>query len=236
MDGAVQESAGEVRGQILVSAASSLADAFPDLARAFEAVHPGTVVVVNLGGSSSLRRQIVEGAPVDVFASADVDNMEALAQAGALAGPPRVMARNALRIAVPAGNPAQVGGLGDFDRESLRIGLCAEVVPCGALAAEAFRRAGVTPRPDTREPNVRALLTKVALGELDAGITYATDVAAASGEVVGLPIPPEHAVTTEYPLAVLAGSPNPAAARAFVAFALSAGGQAILVRHGFSPP
>lgn len=236
VDDAGHGSAGQIRGEVLVSAASSLADAFPELAAAFEAAHAGTSVVVNLGASSSLRRQILEGAPVDVFASADLENVQLLAQAGALAGTPQIMARNALQIAVPAGNPAQVNGLGDFEREPLRLGLCAEEVPCGALAQEAFRRAGVIPSPDTREPNVRSLLTKVALGELDAGITYATDVASAPDHVEGVRIPSEHAVSTEYPVAVLAASRNPETARAFADFTLSPQGRAVLERHGFSPP
>ena len=172
---------------------------------------------------------------MDVFAPADAANMEPLAESGELEGPPRIMARNVLSIAVPAGNPGRVQGLEDFARESLRIGLCAEEVPCGSLAGEALRRAGVTPRPDTREPNVRALLSKIALGELDAGIVYGTDVAAALTEVEGLAIPGAHTVSAEYMVAVLADAPNAAAARAFVAFVLSLEGQAILDRNGFTP-
>lgn len=229
-------SADGITGPVLVSAAASLSDAFRELAVAFESAHPGTDVVLNLAGSSALRRQIVEGAPVDVFASADAANMAPLEEAGLLAAPPVVLARNSLRIAVPAGNPGKVRSLSDFAREPLRLGLCADEVPCGALAAEAFRRAAVTPVPDTREPNVRALLAKIALGELDAGIVYATDLAAVQGEVEGIEIPADFSGPSEQMVAVLTGAPNGLAAEAFLAFVLSPDGQAVLRRHGFSLP
>lgn len=225
-----------VAGEVLVSAAASLTDAFGEIESAFEAAHPGVDVVLNLGGSSSLRAQILEGAPVDVFAPASPDDMDRVVAAGRVAGGAEVFARNRLQIAVPPGNPARVDGLDDFADEALRLGLCAEEVPCGGFARLALRRAGVVPALDTNEPNVRALLTKVELGELDAGITYATDVASARGSVEGVDIPPNVNVVAEYPLAVLASAPNPGAAGVFVRFVLSDEGRTILVKHGFGPP
>lgn len=228
--------AASVAGAVLVSAASSLSDAFAEVESAFEVDHPGVDVILNLGGSSSLRVQIVEGAPVDVFASANVPNMDQVVEAGQVSGQVRVFAHNSLQIAVPHGNPAAVRGLRDLSDPALRLGLCALEVPCGDQAQKAFRKAGVVPAPDTNEPDVRALLTKIELGELDAGITYVTDVASTGGTVEGVDIPSEWNVVSAYAIAVLADAPNPGGAEAFVRFVLSEEGQAILARYGFAPP
>ena len=144
-------------------------------------------------------------------------------------------ATNHLEIGVPAGNPAGVTGLADFAREELWIGLGAKSVPCGALAWKALRSAGVEPSVDTVEPHVRALRTKIEAGELDAGILYATDVLS-SRDLDGIEIPEQHDFVVPYPIAVLTAAPNPEAAASFVAFVLSAPGQAILARHGFASP
>lgn len=224
------------QGEVVVSAAASLTDAFADIEAAFELAHPGVDVVLNLGSSSSLREQILEGAPVDVFASADTSNMDQLVEAGEVVGDPEVFAHNLLQIAVPATNPGDVTGLADFAREELLIGLCHEEVPCGRYARQALDEAGVEPVIDTNEPDVRALLTKVEAGELDAAITYVTDIASVGGAVEGIRIPEEHNVAVDYPIAVLAGAPEPEAARAFVSFVLSGEGKEILADHGFSVP
>jgi molybdate transport system substrate-binding protein len=219
---------------VLVSAASSLSDAFADVESAFESTHPDIDVILNLAGSSSLREQILEGAPADVFASANMSNMDQVGDAGDIAGRSRIFARNFLQIAVPSGNPAGVTALGDFAREDLLIGLCAEQVPCGEFARVALTRAGVTPAIDTNEPDVRSLLTKIEAGELDAGITYVTDVISATGSVDGIDIPDDVNVVAEYPIAVLTDATDPETASAFVEFVLSDDGQAILGEHGFA--
>jgi molybdate transport system substrate-binding protein len=224
------------RDELLVSAAASLADAFAEMEAAFEAENPGMDVVLNVAGSSALREQILEGAPVDVFASANLANMQQLEQAGELAGDPAVFARNQMQIAVPSGNPGDVVGLEDFSRDQLLIGLCAEPVPCGELAREVLSRAGVTPAVDTDEPDVRALVTKIELGELDAGIVYATDVADSGRGVEGVDIPEESNVAAVYSIAALKGTSSPDEAQAFVAFVQSERGQAILADYGFVPP
>ncbi len=221
---------------VLVSAAASLTDAFAEAASAFEDANPGFDVVLNLAGSATLREQILEGAPADVFASANTSNMDQVVAGGEVAGETRVFATNLLQIAVPAGNPSGVTGLHDFGNEDLLIGLCAEEVPCGDFAREALATAGVIPAVDTNEPDVRSLLTKIEVGELDAGITYATDVASARGAVDGVPIPEHHNVVAEYVIAVLANAPNPDAAGDFVDFLLSDEGQAILAGYGFASP
>lgn len=226
---------GEVSGTVLVFAAASLTDAFGDLSDAFEAAYPGTTVELNLGGSSALREQILEGAPADVFASANESNMTQVVDAEAHGSEPVIFVRNMLQIVVPAGNRAGVTGLEAFGDESLLIGLCAQGVPCGDFGREILANAGITPAQDTDEPDVRALLTKVAADELDAGIVYVTDVTAAGDEVEGIDIPAEHNVEARYRIATLDASPNPAAAAAFVDFVLSEEGQAILTSYGFAP-
>ena len=223
------------RRELVVSAASSLTEAFRDIEAEFEEATPGVDVVLNLGGSSLLREQILSGAPAGVFASANLEIMQQVGESGYLEGPYRVFARNRMTIAVPAGNAARIGGLHDLVDEQLLVGLCAEMVPCGDLARRVLANAGISPAVDTEEPNVRALLTKVEVGELDAALVYVTDIAASDG-VEGIPIADLHNLAADYPIAVVAGSPDPAGARAFVAFVLSAEGGRILDDHGFSLP
>ncbi|MGD2059757.1 MAG: molybdate ABC transporter substrate-binding protein [Acidimicrobiia bacterium] len=221
---------------ILVSAAASLTDAFREVEGAFEQANRDVDVILNLGGSSALREQILEGAPADVYASADIANMDRITEAEEAAAAPEVFATNLLQIAVPRGNPAGITGLEDFANESLLIGLCAEEVPCGEFARIALARAGVTASIDTSEPDVRALLTKIEVGELDAAITYVTDVASSAGSVQGIDIPGEVNVVAEYPITSLTNAPNPGGASLFVDFVLSDRGQAILRDYGFGAP
>lgn len=227
---------GTVEGELLVSAAASLTDAFAEVEAAFEEANPDVDVLLNLGASSALREQILEGAPADVFASANTSNMDQVVEAGEVEDEPEIFVLNLLQIAVPSGNPGGVTGLDDFARDELLIGLCAEEVPCGDFAREALANAGVTPAIDTNEPDVRALLTKIEAGELDAGITYVTDVASTGGSVDGIDIPEDDNVIAEYPIARLTNAPNPDAAAAFVEFVLSDEGQAILAGYGFTSP
>ena len=230
-------SGSSVNGELLVSAAASLTDAFGEVESAFEEENRDVDVVLNLGSSTALREQILEGAPADVFASANTSNMDQVVEAGEAAGEPELFVTNRLQIAVPAGNPGGVSGLEDFAREELLIGLCGENVPCGDFGRQALENAGVTPSLDTNEPDVRALLTKIENDELDAGIVYVTDVLSSPpGEVEGIDIPTEVNVVAEYPIAVLASAPNPDAAAAWIEFVLSEGGQAILTSYGFTSP
>lgn len=220
--------------ELIVSAAASLADAFSEIESDFEDANPDIDVVLNLGGSSSLREQILEGAPADVFASANTENMDQVVAGGEVAEEPSVFATNILQIAVPPGNPAGVSRLDDFADEALLIGLCAAGVPCGDFARQALHNVGVTPSIDTNEPDVRALLTKIEAGELDAGITYVTDVVSSGGAVEGIDIPEEVNVIAEYRIASLIDASDPVIAEDFVDFVLSDEGQAILVGYGFS--
>lgn len=228
-------SAGPVAGDSLsVFAAASLSDAFGELAAAFERVDPEARVALNLGPSSGLREQILAGAPADVYASADQDDMKRLVDAG-LVREASVFVHNDLQIAVPAGNPARVRNLGDFGRSELLIGICAQEVPCGRFAREALRRAGVTSEPDTNALNVRALLTQIENGELDAGVVYRTDVLSARDKVEGIDIPADQNVTAAYPIAALTNASDVDRAAAFVAFVLSDQGRRILASYGFVP-
>jgi molybdate transport system substrate-binding protein len=225
-----------VDGEVLVSAAASLTEAFTAIEDAFEDANPGIDVLLNLASSSSLREQILEGAPVDVFASANTSNMDRVSEAGAVAGKARVFAKNTLQIAVPAGNPAGVTGLVDFANQELLIGLCAEDVPCGDLGRQALDNAGVTPSIDSNEPDVRALLTKIGAAELDAGIVYVTDVITTEGGVAGVEIPENQNVVAEYSIAILVDAPSAVAAAAFVRFVMSDAGQVIMGEYGFTAP
>lgn len=220
---------------VTVFAAASLTDAFDEVGAAFEEANPGVNVEPNFGPSSGLREQIIEGAPADVFASANTSNMDQVVEAGA-AESPEDFVTNRLEIAVPAGNEAGVDGLDDFADADLLVGLCAEEVPCGDFGREALANAGVTPEIDTNEADVRSLLTKIGSGDLDAGIVYVTDVLAAGDAVEGVEIPADDNVTATYPIASLTDSGNAEAAQAFVDFVLSDDGQEILASYGFGAP
>ncbi|MEV0676389.1 molybdate ABC transporter substrate-binding protein [Actinosynnema sp. NPDC050436] len=227
---------GAVTGDVTVFAAASLTEVFTALGKGFETAHPGTRVRFNFAGSSALARQITEGAPADVFASAAPATMQQVVDAGAVTAPPVVFARNRLQIAVPRGNPGKVTGLADFARPEAVVALCAEQVPCGAAAKKAFEAAGVTPRPDTLEQDVKAVLTKVRLGEADAALVYRTDVRSAGGDVEGIEFPEADRAVNDYPIAPPAKAPNAAGATAFVAYVRSDAGRAALAGAGFDGP
>lgn len=226
----------DIKDSITVFAAASLTDAFEELSDDFTAVHPDASVTFSFAGSSSLREQIVAGAPADVFASADEATMADVDAAGALAGEPSLFASNRLEIAVPAGNPGDVTDLADLAESGLLVGLCVEEVPCGHLADDVLDSSGVDPSVDTYEPSVRSLLTKIEAGELDAGLVYRTDVQAANGAVEGIAIPIDQNRSANYPIARLDDSGSLATAQAFIDFVLSDVGQSVLASHGFESP
>jgi len=227
--------AGTLTGTVTVFAAASLTDSFAAIADAFTAEHPNVEVTVNFGGSSGLATQIVEGAPADVFAAASLATMTTVTDAG-LAPDTHDFATNTLEIAVPTDNPGGVTGLADFAKPDLAIALCAVEVPCGAAAAKALDAAGIVASVDTYEQDVKAVLTKIEVGEVDAGLVYRTDVLAAGTKVKGIEFPEASGAVARYPIAALTGSVNPDAAAAFVAFVLSDAGQTILREAGFGAP
>lgn len=220
--------------QVTVAAAASLAAAFGRIETDFESEHPGVDVVLDLAGSGALREQILAGAPLDVFASANMANMQVVVEAGAVLGQAETFASNRLVIAVPAGNPAGVTGLDDLARDDLLVGLCATSAPCGQLARQMLHLAGVEAAVDTEEPDVRALVTKVAAGELDVAIAYASDVVASEGSVEGIETGGD--LAAEYHIAVLSDAADPVAAEALVEHVLSPAGQEIMRDLGFEAP
>jgi molybdate transport system substrate-binding protein len=222
-------------GTLTVFAASSLTDVFTGFGTAMEDQQPGLHVRFNFAASSALATQIVQGAPADVFASANEAQMAVVTDAG-LAADPAVFTSNVLRIAVPAGNPGHVTGLADFARPDLTLALCAPQVPCGAAAQQVFAAAGITPEPDSLEEDARAALTKVQLGEVDAALVYASDVKAAGSKVEGIDFPQAEQAVNEYPICTLKATRNPAAARAFVDMVRSPAGQQALADAGFRSP
>ncbi|MGW5385950.1 molybdate ABC transporter substrate-binding protein [Nocardia sp. NPDC003963] len=225
-----------IHGTVTVFAAASLTETFTTLGEQFEQAHPGVDVVFSFGGSSALAEQIEQGAPADVFASAALRNMEQVVASGDITAGPVTFVRNSLEIAVPTGNPGRISGLADFGRPEPRIALCAEQVPCGAAADKVFAAAGVTPQPDTREPDVKAVLTKVTLGEVDAALVYRTDVRAADDKVTGIEFPEADKAVNDYPIAPVAAAPNPAAAAAFIDFVLSPQARSVFTTAGFDTP
>jgi molybdate transport system substrate-binding protein len=234
--GSGQQAGGGITGNVTVFAAASLTETFTELGEDFEAAHPGTEVRFNFGGSSALAQQLGNGAPADVFASAAPANMKQVTDTGVIADAPRTFARNRLQIVVPRGNPGRITGLADFADQGRKIALCAEQVPCGAAAKKVFGIAEVTPRPDTLEQDVKAVLTKVSLGEVDGALVYRTDVRAAGDEVEGITFAQADQAVNEYPIAPLAKAPNAAAAKAFVELVLSDRGRAVLGAAGFDGP
>jgi molybdate transport system substrate-binding protein len=222
-------------GDITVLAAASLTESFKELGKRFEAAHPGTTVTFSFAASSALAQQIGSGAPADVFASASQKNMDQVVSAGG-ASDPKVFAKNVMEIATPPSNPAGVTSVDDLAKSSVKTALCQPQVPCGSVAAKVFSNAQVTVTPVTLEPDVKSVLSKVQLGEVDAGVVYVTDVKAAGDKVKGVEIPSTVNASTSYPIAPLTKSGNAAVARAFVDFVLSPEGQGVLATAGFEGP
>ena len=227
---------GMASGTLTVSAAASLTEPFEKIGEAFRKANPGvTDVRFSFDSSSTLAKQILDGAPADVFASADEVNMTKLTDAHLVAGTPQVFARNRLAIVVKKGNPKGVRTLTDLATVDT-VSLCGREVPCGKYADQVLQQAGVTIPTEriTRGQNVKATLGAVADGDADAGIVYATDVTGERVEAVAIP-DAQNAIAT-YPIAVVSAAGNPAAAQAFTAFVLGPEAQTILRQAGFLPP
>jgi molybdate transport system substrate-binding protein len=223
----------KLAGSINVLAASSLTKGFTALGTEFQAAHPGTNILFSFGSSSDLETQIEQGAPADVFASADQANMAKVTTAGDNAGTPEPFAKNKLEIAVEKGNPQHIATLSDLTKRGLVVVLCDPSVPCGKFAVQVLANAKVKLTAKSLEASAKATLSKVELGEADAAIVYVSDVAS-SGKVDGVPIPENVNVLTTLPIVALKASKNAALARAWVAFVVAH--QAELVSsYGFLP-
>ncbi len=218
-----------------VFAASSLTETFTALGAEFESQHPDTEVELNFAASSGLAEQIRNGAPADVFASASPSNMDALVQAEQVAAP-QDFASNSLEIAVPPANPGRISSLTDLARPGVKVALCQPEVPCGKVSAEVLASAQLTVRAATEEVDVKSVLTKVTLGEVDAGLVYVTDVLAAGAKVTGVPIATEVNAETSYPIAAVTGSEHRERADEFVDLVLSPTGAKVLESAGFQGP
>ncbi|MEU8193429.1 molybdate ABC transporter substrate-binding protein [Microbispora amethystogenes] len=221
--------------EVNVFAAASLTGTFTELGRTFEAAHPGTTVKFNFGSSATLAQQIVQGAPADVFAAASPATMKTVTDAS-LASGPATFVRNKLEIAVPKDNPAKVDELKDLTDPKVKVALCAEQVPCGAAAVKALEAAGLKVTPVTLEQDVKATLTKVELGEVDAALVYTTDVIAAAGRVQGIDFPEADKAINDYPIATLSKAPAGDLAKQFVGLVLSQQGKDVLTKAGFQSP
>lgn len=227
-------SEGPPTGRITVFAAASLRESFTALEKSFEKTYPDADVVLSFGPSSGLATQITQGAPADVFASASPETMKQVTSAGD-ADAPTVFAQNRMTVVTPGDNPGQVTGVESLGESDVKTAVCQEQVPCGAVAATIFERAGITVEAATEEVDVKAVLTKVQLGEVDAGLVYVTDAKAAGKKVRSIDIPEDQNASTDYPIAPLAEAPNAQGAAAFVKLVRSAEGQRVLREGGFAP-
>lgn len=232
------EASGESDGggstTITVYAASSLTSAFEQIAREFEDENEGVEVELNFAGSSDLVAQIQQGAPADVFASADEANMEEVT-AEDLVTEPTLFASNTLEIAVPPDNPADVASVEDLTQEDLNLVICAPEVPCGAAAATVAQNAGLALSPVSEEQTVTDVVAKVTTGEADAGLVYVTDVISAGDDIEGIEIPEDVNAVNLYPVATVADSEQAGLAQAFVDLVRAQSGQDALAAAGFGP-
>ncbi len=233
--------------ELIVFAAASLTDAFLEMGRSFEASHPGVKVEFSFAGSQILRTQLEQGAVADVVAFADSNNMDQLVSANLVAKEaPQVFASNHMVVILPLTNPGNVHTLADLGRPGLKLVLADASVPAGNYARQILDRlsqdpaygpgfsAKVIANVVSNETDVRQVVTKVELGEADAGIVYTSDATAAQ-DLLTLAIPAEYNVVAKYPIAILTHSPNPALAASFVGYVSSPAGQAVLGKWGFSP-
>jgi molybdate transport system substrate-binding protein len=233
---ATSAAAQAANGEITVSAAASLTEAFTEIGEAFSDANPNATVTFNFGSSGTLATQIEEGAPADTFASADEANMEKVLSAGLVDGEPLVFAQNKLIIVTKPGNPENVAGLADLAALPV-VSLCADTVPCGKYAAQVLETAGVTiPVSNvTRGQDVKATLGAVTTGDADAAIVYVSDANTAGDDVDSVAIPDSENAIATYPIATLAESENKETSRAFIDFVTSPDGQATLESYGFLP-
>ncbi len=230
-------SAGASAGKTLtVFAAASLKAPFTAIAARFEAQHPGTAVRLSFAGSSDLATQLSQGAPADVFASADARNMAKLSAASLVEGSPVDFATNVLTIAVPPANPASVGSFADLAGPGVKVVICAAQVPCGAATKTVEKETGIALQPVSEESSVTDVLGKVTSGEADAGLVYVTDVRAAGDKVQEVPFAESASAVNTYPIAAVRTSTNKDLAAAFIAEVTGPGGAKTLADAGFGPP
>jgi molybdate transport system substrate-binding protein len=223
-------------GKIIVFAAASLKQTFTDIGEQFKTDNPGASVEFSFAGSSDLVTQLTQGAPADVFASADNNNMDKASHAGLLAGDPVNFASNTLTIAVAPGNPKKIASFKDLTQQGLNVVVCAPQVPCGSATQRVEQATGVTLNPVSEESSVTDVLNKVTTGEADAGLVYVTDAKGAGDKVGEVPFPEAAGAVNTYPIAVLKESKNPELAHKFVDLVTGESGQKVLNAAGFAKP
>ncbi|NEC64810.1 molybdate ABC transporter substrate-binding protein [Streptomyces sp. SID9727] len=231
--GSSASASGTPAADLTVLAASSLTDVFEEAGAAYEKKHPGTKVTFSFAGSQELAAQVKQGSPADALVTADTKTMDGLKSD---TGTPTVIAKNRLVIATGKGNPEKVENLKDLADTELKVVLAAPEVPVGRYSEQILDAQQITVKPVSQEPNVRAVLSKVQLGEADAGLVYKTDVSAAAGKVDSVDIPDEQNAVASYPAATLKGSKHSAAAEAFVTWLSSHEAQKFLADAGFQQP
>jgi molybdate transport system substrate-binding protein len=238
-----------LQGELTVFAAASLTGAFQEMAAHIKQANPGIELRLNFAGSPTLRTQLAQGARADVFASADEPNMHKAQQDGSIAGEPRVFVHNLLVVIVPAHNPAGIAKPQDLAKPKSKLVLAHKDVPVGHYARQSLANMSQDPAFGSdfadrtlanlvsEENNVKQVMTKVQLGEADAGIVYASDITpAVRGAVKVIHIPNQFNIVARYAIAVVKGASNEAGARAFIEYVLSPAGQAILTKYGFIAP
>jgi molybdate transport system substrate-binding protein len=225
----------QARVPVTVLAGSSLKDVFTTLEQQFETINPGADLRFSYGGSSDLATQIINGAPADVFASANEKQMKVVADAGKVAGASKPFTTNVLTIVVPPGNPKGIHSFADLANPDVTELVCAPQVPCGAATKDIEKATNIMLSPASEEPDVRSVLAKVQAEEADAGLVYVTDARSAAGKVEQIDFPEAQDAVNVYPIAVIKGAPQAQFAEAFVAFVLSPAGQRELAAAGFSP-
>lgn len=221
---------------LTVYAAASLRAPFTEIAERFEQTNPGVTVEFSFAGSSDLETQLEQGAPADVFASADTRTMDSAVEAGLVTGEPIPFATNTLTIVTEPGNPENITSFADLTGKGVSVVVCAPQVPCGAATARLEEAAGTDLEPVSEESSVTDVLGKVTSGQADAGLVYVTD-ATRAGETVSVVSVPEAAeIVNVYPIARLSDSGNATRADDFVRFVTGADGRAVLADAGFGIP
>ena len=221
---------------LTVFAAASLKKAFSEIGEKFKTDNPGTDVEFSFAGSADLVTQLTQGAPADVFASADGKNMAKVEKAGLLAGPAVNFASNTLTIVVAPGNPKKVTSFEDLTQAGLAVVVCAPQVPCGSATQKAEQATGVRLNPVSEESQVTDVLNKVLTGQADAGVVYVTDAQGAGDKVTAVALPESASTVNTYPIAVLKAAPDPELARKFMDMVTGDAGQKILSAAGFGKP
>ncbi|ORV84394.1 molybdate-binding protein [Mycolicibacterium iranicum] len=221
---------------VTVFAAASLKSTFTELGAQFEEDNPGTKVSFNFAGSSDLVSQLSQGAPADVFASADTANMAKAVEAGLVSGEPVDFAANTLVIVTPPGNPRGIASFADLARSDSQVVVCAPQVPCGSATEKVERATGVTLTPVSEESAVTDVLGKITSGQADAGLVYVTDASGAGDKVTVVPFPESSSAINTYPIAVLRGAADSTAAAKFVGLVTGSRGREVLSAAGFAAP